>query len=298
MALFPLSDASTAALIFTGIGLWALMRTLDSASASVLILNAAPWLRRAVWRYWYEAMARHYAPELFVFMNYGVVDVHAPALPAGLVRTTDATCAALYAAVAARAGLRGARVLEVGCGRGGGAALLTRLHAPASYVGVDFSPAAVALAARAHAGVERLAFEAGDAERLRFAPASFDAIVNVESSHCYGDVPAFFAEVARVLVPGGRFAFADFRGTEDIAKLEQQLRATPSLQLIEAVNITPAVVRAMDVDDARKKSLISAHVSRIFQSLFAEFSGVADGKIATAFRDGSMTYKRYLLVKK
>ena len=119
-----------------------------------------------------------------------------------------------------------ARVLEVGCGRGGGAAFLTALHTPARYTAVDFSPAAVALAARLHAAAApRLSFAVGDAERLAFGDASFDVVVNVESSHCYGDVPAFLREMARVLAPGGRFAFADFRGTADCLVLEAQLRA-------------------------------------------------------------------------
>ena len=49
----------------------------------------------------------------------------------------------------------------------------------------------------------------GDAESLPFGDEMFDAVVNVESSHCYGSTPAFLAQVKRVLRCGGHFLFAD-----------------------------------------------------------------------------------------
>ena len=38
-----------------------------------------------------------------------------------------------------------------------------------------------------------------------------DVVLNVESSHCYGSMPRFLAEVRRVLEPRGYFLHADFR---------------------------------------------------------------------------------------
>jgi ubiquinone/menaquinone biosynthesis C-methylase UbiE len=43
----------------------------------------------------------------------------------------------------------------------------------------------------------------GDAENLPFPQVSFDAVINVESAHCYGSIERFLAEVHRVLRPGG-----------------------------------------------------------------------------------------------
>ena len=188
---------------------WLVIRAVGLSGLACYVLNVAPWARRSLWKVWYNAMARNFSPTLFFFMNYGLKGPRVPSFPASLVLPQDATSAALYAAVAAPAALPGARVFEVGCGRGGGAAFLTALHRPARFTAMDYAPAAVALASHAHArAAPRLAFEVGDAERLRFADASFDVVINVESSHCYGDVAVFFAEVARVLAPGGRFAFA------------------------------------------------------------------------------------------
>ena len=54
------------------------------------------------------------------------------------------------------------------------------------------------------------------AESLPLGDASVDVLVNVESSHCYGNFQKFIAEVHRVLKVGGVFLFADFRDDEEI----------------------------------------------------------------------------------
>jgi SAM-dependent methyltransferase len=43
-----------------------------------------------------------------------------------------------------------------------------------------------------------------------------DAVVNIESSHCYESMDTFLSEACRVLRPGGRFFFADLRKYEGV----------------------------------------------------------------------------------
>ena len=57
----------------------------------------------------------------------------------------------------------------------------------------------------------------GNAEKLPFADQSFDAVINVEASHCYPRFPQFLDEVARVLRPGGHFLYTDVRRRKEIA---------------------------------------------------------------------------------
>src|SRR5204863_875878 len=110
----------------------------------------------------------------------------------------------LYHHLARTVNMDGARVLEVGCGRGGGCSYLARYQQPASVLGIDFSAKAIAFCNRVHA-VPGLTFQQGDAESLPCETGTFDVVLNVESSHCYGSVPAFLGEVFRVLRPGGYF---------------------------------------------------------------------------------------------
>src|SRR5437016_14665802 len=99
------------------------------------------------------------------------------------------TCA-LPIYVAGSIDLKGLDVLEVGCGRGGGASYIMRYLKPKSMTGVDIAEKAIAFCKRYHT-VEGLSFRYGDAESLPFDNNTFDVIVNIESSQCYGSIPRF-----------------------------------------------------------------------------------------------------------
>jgi acyl transferase domain-containing protein/SAM-dependent methyltransferase len=103
--------------------------------------------------------------------------------------------------------VQGRRVVDVGCGRGGTAALLAaRLEA--QVLGIDLSPEAIAFCRQAHAQLP-VSFDVGDAEHLPAQDASCDVVTNLESSHTYPDMRAFLCEVRRVLRPGGWFLHGD-----------------------------------------------------------------------------------------
>ena len=102
--------------------------------------------------------------------------------------------------------LHGRRVLDVGCGRGGTVALLAETFGAVAS-GADLSPEAIAFCRRTHGHAAQS--EVGDAEHLPFEDAGFDVVTNMESSHTYPNLPAFFAEVARVLWSGGTFLYTD-----------------------------------------------------------------------------------------
>jgi len=96
------------------------------------------------------------------------------------------------------------RCLDLGCGTGIAFAVLDRLHW--SIVGVDISADQLALARVRgdELGAELLAV---DAARLPFADASFDAVVSILTHTDFEDAATVFAEVARILRPGGRFVY-------------------------------------------------------------------------------------------
>lgn len=266
-----------------------LLRTL------VALTERIPSFRRWTWQRWYQHIAG-YSQADWSFMNYGYQpgdDVDVLALDEA--DELDRLCVQLYHRTASAIDLTGCNVLEVGSGRGGGASFVKRYLSPATMTGADFSKKAVELCRQRHT-VDGLEFCFGDAESLPFEDGSFDAVVNVESSHCYGSAAKFFSEVHRVLRPGGDFLFADFRAATDLDLLNSQLAAS-GLDTIEVEDITDNVVKAMRSDSARKQSLIRKHISKWISGTFSQFAGLEGSQVYESFRERELVYLRYRLGK-
>ena len=103
-------------------------------------------------------------------------------------------------------GLKGAHVLEVGCGDGRDAIAMVREYDVASLVAIDVSEKRVGLAKEniEQAGLgDRIQVRKMDAHRVDFPDDQFDAIVG--NSVClFLDRERFFPEAVRVLKKGGR----------------------------------------------------------------------------------------------
>lgn len=106
----------------------------------------------------------------------------------------------------------GMQVLDVATGTAGVAIAVVR-SCGARVVGLDQSPEMLAVGRRrvAQAGLERrIALIRGQAERLPFPDASFDALTFTFLLRYVDDVPAVVSELARVLRPGGVMASLEF----------------------------------------------------------------------------------------
>ncbi|MBV8903617.1 MAG: class I SAM-dependent methyltransferase [Acidobacteriia bacterium] len=229
------------------------------------------------------------------FLNYGYVPLdgsHMGGLKLNPEDERDRFSIQLYYRVAGGRDLRGKDVLEIGCGRGGGSSFIARYLHPASLTGVDLSDRAVRYCRRRHR-VDGLKFLRGDAEHLPLPSHSFDAVVNVESSHCYPSFERFLDEVVRVLRPGGLFLFADLRPREEIARLREQL--SKRFTVVEEEIITPNVVRALELDSDRRRLLIEKRAPRFLHRALETFASVNGTPTFSAFASGGLQYVRFVL---
>ena len=261
------------------------------------ICGSSPRFKRYVWRKWYQFLAGQHQREDWAFMNYGYAPLDPEAEKPALDDVDEAhrNCIQLYHHVAGAVDLRELDVLEVGSGRGGGSYYIKRYLKPRTMLGVDFSEKAVAFSNK-NWSVEGLSFMTGDAECLPFKDDSFDAVVNVESSHCYGSVDAFLAQVKRVLKQGGYLLYADLRGKENVDILYEQLGRC-GLTVLKETNIAPNVVEALNQDHERRMKLIRESKFSVLAKLFKQFAGVKGSRVYEGFRTGRMTYLSFVLQK-
>jgi len=106
----------------------------------------------------------------------------------------------------------GERVLDLGAGAGTDSLVAAQMVVPDGHVtGIDMTSAmlAKARAAAAEMGVTNVEFVEGEAEGLPFADASFDVVISNGVIDLIPDKDAVFAELYRVLAPGGRMQIAD-----------------------------------------------------------------------------------------
>jgi ubiquinone/menaquinone biosynthesis C-methylase UbiE len=224
------------------------------------------------------------------FLNYGYQDLESSAARLELAERQEPRrhSIQLYHHMVEGMDLTGLDVLEVGSGRGGGCLYFAEsLHAK-SVTGVDLSPNSIAFSRLASA-LPNVSFRTGDAEALPFPDESFDVVVNVESSHCYGSMRQFVAEVARVLRPGGIFSWADARFREDVADVDAVFAAS-GLKLVRSADITRNVLRALDDSHDAKVKTIHEEVPALLQPLVRSALAVRGTLVFNAFQEGALVY--------
>lgn len=117
-------------------------------------------------------------------------------------------------------------VLEIGYGAGKAIALLAEKTPAGSVAGVDLSATMVKRARTRNARVVRagrVRLQQGDAAHLPFADRQFDKVISIHSLYFWPEPSVVFAEILRVLKPGGIcvVTFASGKaGDEDAAGLE------------------------------------------------------------------------------
>jgi len=254
------------------------------------IVDLSPKLSLRAWKLFYEITARLFKRQIdWKFMNYGFTEPQNPP-------TNDygVLCGNLYQHLFNKTDITDKRVLEIGCGRGGGCELVLQYN-PKAVTGLDYSDSVIKFCKRAYKQ-SNITFVAGNAENLPFADESFDIIVNAESSHCYGNRELFFKEVVRTLKPGGYFLYADFMGRVHYPKRPTQITHC-GLNVIAQQDITANVLLSMDQSAAYKETLIKKVALNPLRKAIGDFAGVPGSDIYNKFKNGHTIYFSMLCQK-
>ena len=262
----------------------------------MFVLKRFAWFKRLNAKITYELLAKNVPATDWHFMNYGYVPNPSENISSlqDLVHIQKYPLQ-MYHYLAAKVGLEGKQVLEVGSGRGGGAKHIAAHFKPAFYTGIDLAQSAVDLANRIHV-LPNLKFIQGNAEAIPVASNSVDVVVNVESCHAYGSVEKFLSEIKRVLKPRGYLLLVDFRSDNTMSKFKGQLNNS-GLVLLTEEDISNNVVSSIEAEDEAKKARIKSLIPLKWQKLFSEFAGVVGSRFYLTLKDGSRSYGRFVLQK-
>jgi SAM-dependent methyltransferase len=228
------------------------------------------------------------------FLNYGYVPNDAPSFapvrppPGSVNRSSIRLVLELIGDLPLRPDQA---LLDVGCGRGGTVWVLRELFEVGPIAALDLSGVAAA-SCRRRSRWDRTEFLCGDAQALPFAPASFDVVTNVESSHCYADLDAFFGEVGRVLRPGGAFLYTDLLETAQISEIEERL-ARCGFRQERRRDITGNVLLSCAETAGAKARAFSAGND---SDLMGSFLGAVDSPTYETMKVGIRRYMMYRLV--
>ena len=260
-----------------------------------LTYNPVTWKYSA--KYAYPLQTRRLERDRTVFLDAGYETDPPLGLPLEPSDEPDRPSIQLYHSIATQSDIGGKHVLEVGCGHGGGASYLTRYLNPASYTGLDLNGRGIDFCRRAHP-VPGLSFLQGTAQDLPFPDASFDAVINVESSHCYPDFPGFLREVDRVLVDGGVFLYMDLRKRKHVAEWEAQLAESP-LTIVAGREINDEILRGLDTmwSSPATQERFERHTPVFLRRLTRGVAGAPGHGLHRAVQNGDMSYRMYHLSK-
>jgi ubiquinone/menaquinone biosynthesis C-methylase UbiE len=163
----------------------------------------------------------------------------------------------------------GDRVLDVGCGSGNLTLTAKRYAGPAGSVhGIDASPEMIEVARKKakQTGINVL-FDVGLIETLPFPEAMFDVVLSRLVIHHLPDElkRQGFAEMFRVLKPGGTLFFADFQLPRNpiLARVTSLFVGHPMMVQSNVSSLPPMLRQAgfADVSSGQTRSLFLAFVS-------------------------------------
>ncbi|CAF4277424.1 unnamed protein product, partial [Adineta steineri] len=193
-------------------------------------------------------------------------------------------------------------ILEVGCGRGAGAAWCVRTYAPRSYVGIDSSRDVINLCEQVHSTIPRLSFMIADPKiHLPFQNESIDVVLSIETTNIFDEIMAvkkFANEIIRVLTPNGYFLWCGLCNVDGSSVLIDYLTTNNAFIIKEKVNITRNVLHALDIQSNSRTDFIDRYIQPTDQEYCRLFAGLSGTQLYDNMQEGRAEYWRVVFRKK
>ncbi|WP_311194937.1 class I SAM-dependent methyltransferase [Selenomonas noxia] len=159
-------------------------------------------------------------------------------------------------------------VLDCGCGGGANLAQLLRLLPKGRVTGLDYSPISVEKARevnRAAIDAGRCTVVQGNVLELPFESSSFDAVTAFETVYFWPELVRCFAEIHRVLKPGGVFMITN-EATGRTKSHEKWLKIVDGMSVYTGEELEALLIDAgfaqVEIDEDRKADRLSVRAYR------------------------------------
>jgi malonyl-CoA O-methyltransferase len=153
-------------------------------------------------------------------------------------------------------------VLDLGCGTARGAQALRGRYRKARVVGVDIAPGMLAAARQRLWPWQRMPLVCADASALPFASGSVDLVYSNLMLQWCDDLPGAFAEIRRVLRPGGLLLFSSF-GSATLAELREAWAQADDAAHVSLFTDMPGLGQALSlagfIEPVLDRELLRAH---------------------------------------
>jgi SAM-dependent methyltransferase len=263
-------------------------------------------LRNQLWNWMYKVFST-FEDDKFQFINYGYIPDDGKLIELKSNESAEDrfghTCLQLYHEVANPVPIKGKNIVEVGCGRGGGAVYIANYLKPNMMTAIDLCAESVKFGndvQKLKCPDKNLQFQVGNAmDLVDLKDGAYDVVVNVESSHCYPSFAKFIGEVYRILKPGGYFVTCDMRVAEHVKFWESGI-ADAGFTIKENVDITGNVLQSMRVCSASREDLMKAKFGMWYgfvRNFFRTFAGVEGTLMFDHYESRVVVYKRYVAQK-
>ena len=241
------------------------------------------------WHSFYDLLSRRLEnvglADVSFFLNYGYVPTDANNESAFIIRegTFNANSVRLVFEVIGSLDLNDRTIVEIGCGRGGNSALVAEKFS-AQVIGIDMSEEAITFCRRRHVSPST-DFRVGNALDIPLDDACCDAVINVESSHSYGNLPKFLSQVRRICRSGGWFLHTDFLSPEDWDYVRMRLKALDFFTESDR-DITANVLASRDQASSNYEQVYGDGNARV-----ANFLALPGSAIYEQLRAGLLEYR-------
>ncbi|CAF0780319.1 unnamed protein product [Adineta steineri] len=193
-------------------------------------------------------------------------------------------------------------ILEVGCGRGAGAAWCVRTYASRSYVGIDPSQDVINLCEKCYSIIPRLSFMIADPEtHLPLQNESMNVVLSIETTNLFDEIEVvkkFVGEITRVLTPNGYLLWCGLCNVDGSSVLIDYLTENHAFIIDEKVNITRNVLHALDIQNKSHADFIERYIQPADQEYCRLFAGLPGTPLYDNMQQGRAEYRRVVFRKK